>query len=172
MGEFDHRHLSEDIGIGRPLANTELYVFDKHLQQVPVGIMGELLIGGVRVARGYWKRPDVTAEQFIPHPFPTHTGRATVSNRGYGALSRGWKYRVPGPNRLSGEDPGVQSRDGRTVEAALCTHDLVKDAVVIAREERPDEKRLVAYIVPGKSSRWNRAGSNSGVKELSEKETA
>jgi amino acid adenylation domain-containing protein len=150
MGEFDHDHLAEEIGIGRPLANTELYVFDKSLQPVPIGVMGELLIGGVRVARGYWKRPDVTAEQFIPHPFPRTPGERLYRT---GDMVR---YHADGNIEYLGRiDYQVKIRGFRVetgeVEAALSTHDLVRDVVVIAREERPGEKRLVAYIVPARA---------------------
>jgi amino acid adenylation domain-containing protein len=151
MGELDPHHLTEEIGIGRPLANTELYVFDKHLQPVPIGVTGELLIGGSRLARGYWKRPDVTAAQFIPHPFPRTPGERLYRT---GDMVR---YHADGNIEFLGRiDFQVKIRGFRVetgeVEAALCIHDLVRDAVVVAREERPGEKRLVAYIVPAKAA--------------------
>jgi amino acid adenylation domain-containing protein len=147
MGEFDGYRSIGEIGIGRPLANTELYILDHGLRPAPVGVTGELLIGGVGLARGYWQRADVTAERFIPHPFAARPGERLYRT---GDMAR---YRVSGNIEYLGRmDYQVKIRGFRVetgeVEAALSAHEAVREAVVIATEETPGEKRLVTYIVP------------------------
>jgi amino acid adenylation domain-containing protein len=132
------------VPIGRPIANTQLYVLDSRMQMVPVGVPGELLVGGAGVAGGYWKRPDLTAEKFITNPF-----RSTPGARLYktGDLARF----LPDGNidYLGRVDHQVKLRGFRIelgdIEAALASHPAVQEAVVVAREDVPGEKRLVAY---------------------------
>lgn len=145
--------------IGRPIANTQVYILDAHLQPVPIGVVGELFIGGEGLARGYLNRPELTAERFIPNPF----GRVPGTRL----------YRTGDLVRL-GSDGDLEylgRRDSQTkvrgyrieleeIEAALRLCEGVKDAVVIVREDQSGDKRIVAYCVmdepPARVSELNR----------------
>ncbi|MEW6736493.1 MAG: amino acid adenylation domain-containing protein, partial [Acidobacteriota bacterium] len=132
--------------IGRPIANTQVYILDKELQPAPIGVAGELCIGGVGLARGYLNRADLTADKFIPNPFSSETGTRLYRT---GDLAR---YLPDGNIEYLGRiDQQVKLRGYRIelaeIETVLKQHSLVKDAIVIAREDEPGEKRLVAYLV-------------------------
>jgi amino acid adenylation domain-containing protein len=145
---LDHvEGIDAEITIGRPIANTEIYVLDRHLQMVPIGVPGELYIGGAGLARGYHKRPDLTAERFVPHPFSSEKG--TVLYR-TGDLAR---YRSDGKIvHLGRLDHQVKVRGFRIelgeVQTAVASHPGVKQTVVTARDDSSGSKQLVAYIVP------------------------
>jgi natural product biosynthesis luciferase-like monooxygenase protein len=134
------------IPIGKPIANTQAYVLDKYLQPVPIGIRGELYLGGEGVVRGYWQRPELTAERFIPHPFSRKHGARLYRT---GDLAR---Y-LPNANieYLGRADTQVKVRGYRIelgeIEAVMSKHASVRQCAVIVREDGPPDKQLVAYVV-------------------------
>ncbi len=135
------------VPIGRPVANTQVYVLNGSLQQAPVGVAGELFLGGVQVGRGYHNRPELTAEKFIPDPF-RHEPDARLYRTG--DLCRWLPDGVV--EYLGRLDSQIKIRGLRVelgeIEAALDAHPLVGGSVVVAREDTPGDKRLVAYLVP------------------------
>jgi thioesterase domain-containing protein/acyl carrier protein len=131
--------------IGRPIANAEVYVLDEERQVVPVGVAGELYLGGEGLARGYLKRPELTAEKFVPHPFSARAGARLYRT---GDLVR---YRANGELEYLGRiDQQVKVRGYRIelgeIEAVLRQQSGVREAVVVVRDEG-GEKRLIGYVV-------------------------
>ena len=172
------------IPIGTPIANTQIYLLDPFLNPVPVGVPGQLFVGGAGVARGYLGRPDLTAERFVPNPFAQErleigdwrvagadatlsNLQSPISNRLYrtGDLAR---YRPDGTIEYLGRsDNQVKLRGFRIelgeIEAVLGRHPAVGGCAVLLREERPGERRLIAYLVPAQEQRTDRTTERKGV---------
>jgi amino acid adenylation domain-containing protein len=150
--------------IGRPLAGTRVYLLDARLAPVPLGIPGELYLAGAGLARGYLRRPDLTAERFVPDPFSTSpTPPTTGGERLYrtGDLAR---YRLDGDLDYLGRiDHQVKVRGFRIelgeIEAALVTHPAVAEAAVLVREEAGGDRGLVAYVAPREAANAVDAGT-------------
>jgi amino acid adenylation domain-containing protein len=135
------------VSIGKAIAHTDLHILGADLKPVPVGQQGELYIGGYGLGRGYLRRPELTAEKFIPDPFNSESGR-----RLYKTGDRA-RVRQDGNIEFLGRgDNQVKIRGFRVelpeVEITLSQHPAVRQAVVVAREVQPGENRLFAYIVP------------------------
>ncbi len=136
--------------IGRPIANTQIYILDKHLHPTSIGIPGELHIGGDGLARGYLHRADLTTKKFVPNPF-SHDPKSRLYKTG--DLAR---YLPDGHIEYLGRlDNQVKIRGFRVelgeIETILAQHLRVREAVVLALEDRPGEKRLIAYLIPAQS---------------------
>jgi acyl-CoA synthetase (AMP-forming)/AMP-acid ligase II/aryl carrier-like protein len=177
--------FGDTVPIGRPMANTQIYILDRNLQPVPAGVPGEIFIGGEGVARGYLNRPELTAEKFVRNPFgqsgpgvpPVPAGAADGTDSL--ALARSLGRRDAGPAfprlyrtgdlgrwRANGEieflgrlDHQVKLRGHRLelgeVESLLGRHPTVRQAVVVAREDHPGDARLVAYVVAAPDAKPN-----------------
>jgi amino acid adenylation domain-containing protein len=137
------RHV---VPIGYPVANTQVYILDSHLQPVPVGIPGELHIGGVQVGRGYLNRPELTTEKFIPDPFSAMQGARLYRTGDLVRYLPGGEIEYLGRTDHQVKIRGVRIEPGE-IEAVLGEHGAVREVVVMAREDVPGDKRLVAYIV-------------------------
>ncbi len=137
-------NAAQSVPIGRPIAGARMYILDDRGQAAPIGVTGEIFIGGAGVARGYLNRPGLTADRFVPDPF-ARAGRRMYRT---GDLAR-W---LPDGNieYLGRRDHQVKIRGYRVelgeIEAQLSRHAAVKDAVVVMREAAPGDKRLVAYL--------------------------
>jgi amino acid adenylation domain-containing protein len=150
--------------IGRPLANTLLRVLDRRGKLVPVGVEGEIYIGGEGLARGYWRRPALTAEKFVGDQYG-----ATAGARIYRTGDKG-RYLPDGSVEFTGRvDEQVKVRGFRIelgeIESVLREHESVTEAVVIALEEKGSEKRLVAYVVAARDASRNVSELRSHLKE-------
>ncbi|HYY97598.1 MAG TPA: amino acid adenylation domain-containing protein, partial [Pyrinomonadaceae bacterium] len=161
--EFRAGDANRPAPIGRPSHNMQAYVLDERLQPAPVGVAGELFVGGAGVARGYLGRPGQTAERFIPHPFSDEPG-ARLYRTGDRA-----RFADTGELEYLGRlDHQVKVRGYRIelgeIESVLARQEGVREAAVVAREDEPGDRRLVAYLVL-KEGRQDAGGLRDALRE-------
>ncbi|WP_141554456.1 non-ribosomal peptide synthetase, partial [Xenorhabdus kozodoii] len=139
--------VTRSIPVGRPIANTRIYILDTHEQPVPVGVAGEMYIGGAGVARGSLNRPELTAERFLIDPFAAEPDARMYKTGDLGRWLPDGNIDYLGRNDFQVKLRGFRIELGE-IEARLTQCDGVREAVVIAREDEPNQKRLVAYLRP------------------------
>jgi amino acid adenylation domain-containing protein len=154
--------------IGRPIANTQAYVFDRHRKPVPIGVVGELYVGGQGLARGYHNRPMLTAESFVANPVPSGPSALLYKT---GDLVR---YRSDGMLEYIGRtDSQIKIRGFRIelgeIEAVLAAHKDINDAVVVVVPHGSDSERLIAYVAPKQNAAFaGNGGAQSARRELTD----
>jgi amino acid adenylation domain-containing protein len=170
---IEHHKFDYSVPIGRPIFNTKIYILDRHLQPVPIGIPGEIYTSGDGLARGYFNNPDLTAERFIPNDFLVAGGKNSqiidTNSRLYktGDLAR---YLPDGNIEFLGRiDHQVKIRGFRIelgeIETVLNQYPDVQTNIVVVREDESNEKRLVAYIVPNSDTKITTTDLQSYLKE-------
>jgi surfactin family lipopeptide synthetase A len=150
-GSSQPEESQRKVSIGRPISNAQVYILDAHLNPVPVGLRGELHIGGVGLARGYRKCPELTVKNFIAHPFCRTPGARLYKTGDFA------RYLPDGNIEFLGRiDDQVKIRGFRVelgeIEAVLRHHGSVRDTVVLPCDDGPDYQRLVAYVLPEQSA--------------------
>jgi amino acid adenylation domain-containing protein/non-ribosomal peptide synthase protein (TIGR01720 family) len=158
--------LPSELPIGRPIANVQAYVLDRHRQPVPIGVAGELYLGGDGLARGYLNQPALTAEKFIDHPFVRVPGTRLYRTGDRARVLADGNLEFLGRLDHQVKIRGYRAEPGE-IETLLLQHPSVRDAVVALREEMPGDRRLVAYVV---RRREPLNGARAGTKEEQEVE--
>ncbi|WP_248807365.1 amino acid adenylation domain-containing protein, partial [Pseudomonas sp. MWU13-2100] len=145
VARVDGQGESVNVPIGKPMANTRIYLLDESRQPVPLGVAGELYIGGAGVARGYLNRDDLTAERFLNDPFSQDASARLYRTGDLGRYLPDGTLEYLGRNDNQVKIRGFRIELGE-IEALLAAYPGVKESVVLAREDHPGEKRLVAYL--------------------------
>jgi len=143
---LDRERPTRSITIGRPISNMESYVLDQSLAAVPVGVSGELYLGGAGLARGYLRRPDLTAERFVPDPFSRKAGARWYRTGDLAGYLPDGNIAYEGRTDRQVKLFGFRIELGE-IESCLAHHPAVRDCSVIVREDWPGRKNLVAYVV-------------------------
>jgi acyl-coenzyme A synthetase/AMP-(fatty) acid ligase len=138
--------------IGRPLANTQVYILDPGMQPCPVGVPGEIYIGGDCLARGYIKRPELTAEKFVPNPFSSVAGSRLYKTGDLGRYLPDGNIEFLGRRDHQVKIRGYRIEPGE-IEAVLAQHPQVQECVTVVREDTPEQRQIVAYVVPAAGTR-------------------
>ncbi|MFI5104754.1 MAG: amino acid adenylation domain-containing protein, partial [Terriglobales bacterium] len=144
----------ERISIGRPIANTQAYVLDEYMAPVPVGIVGELYIGGDGLARGYLRRSDLTAERFVPDPFSASGGERLYRTGDWARPMANGKIECLGRMDYQVKIRGYRIELGE-IESAMLEHPAVERAVVMVRDSQHGNKELIGYAVPCRNQTIN-----------------
>src|SRR5690606_38381100 len=134
------------IRIGRPIANTSFWILDSSMQICPIGVVGEIYIGGDGVALGYLNRPDLTSERFVPDPFGKDAGARLYKTGDLGRWRTDGELECLGRNDFQVKIRGFRIELG-DIESVLLKQAEVASAVVVAREDTPGDKALAAYLV-------------------------
>ncbi|MFG6101395.1 amino acid adenylation domain-containing protein [Leptothoe sp. EHU-05/26/07-4] len=157
--------IEQLVPIGRPFANTQLYILNSFLQPVPIGTPGELYIGGFGVARGYWNRPELTAERFISNPFSRESGDCLYKTGDQACWLPDGNIELLGRIDHQIKIRGFRVEPGE-IEAVIQQNPLVHEVVVQAREDKSGNKQLIAYIV------WEPQAETAEISELEDKLTS
>ena len=162
---FHHfRSPDEPIVVGRPLANTQIYILDKNLQPIPIGVPGEIHIGGDGVTHGYLNRPELTAEKFIADPFSRKPNAKMYKTGDLGRFLPDGRIEFQGRADNQVKVRGYRIELGE-IESALAQHPSVQECVVIAREDVEGDKRLVGYVVPAANQTISPSDLRAWVKD-------
>ncbi|HEX2957142.1 MAG TPA: amino acid adenylation domain-containing protein, partial [Chitinispirillaceae bacterium] len=148
--QFLNHNSSSWLSIGKPIDNTKIYILDTFLQPVPTGVKGELYIGGVGVARGYLNRPELTEERFLTDPFSAEPDARMYKTGDLGRWLPDGTIEFLGRNDFQVKIRGFRIELGE-IESKLQSHSDIREAVVLAREDEPGEKRLVTYYTSSKA---------------------
>ncbi|MBW4537639.1 MAG: amino acid adenylation domain-containing protein [Myxacorys chilensis ATA2-1-KO14] len=139
--------FSDCVPIGRAIANTQIYILDRHLQPVPIGVTGELYIAGAGLAKGYWNRPELTAEKFISNPFRAQNEQSRLYRTGdLGYFLPNGEVKFLGRSDHQVKLRGIRI-ETREIESWINQHPFIQESVVIAREDSPGTSHLIAYVV-------------------------